>query len=75
MSTYILTHLKKFRRFGRNALQFLAGEFEQILEMARVPLLKQRIGQHLAQRRRNIHRQTRFRASLVLTLKMKISGR
>ena len=53
---------------------FLFGKFEQIFEMARVSLLKQRVGEHLAERRRDVHGEARRGSAFVKILEDEDEG-
>jgi len=51
------------------AVLFFACKLEQIFEMTRIPILQQLVRQHLAQRRRNVDRDTWNRSGFVEVLK------
>ena len=64
-----------FLRFALGSMDFFFGKLQQVFEVSRVPVLEHLVGQHFAQRRRNIYRHPRPYARLVQVLKDEMSGR
>jgi hypothetical protein len=64
-----LRYFMKFRRLFVRSVRFFVSELEQIFQMASVSGLEKFVGEHLAQRRRDIHRKPRFHTCFVEILK------
>ena len=52
-------------------MMLFLGQLEQFFKVPRIAFLQQRVDKHLAQRRRNVHRQPRPRSRLMKVLKNK----
>src|SRR5205085_12693094 len=55
----------KLRQRAKGAVKLFFGERDQVVEVARVARLQKLIGQHLAERGRDVDRETRAHASFV----------